>query len=365
MQWISVVSIAQFAVNAEWTFSWPYTKNGACHCEEISPPALEAYTSQNACLNAFASNDYEYCSHNGHGVNEDQCSNAASISEGLNNGDCASLCTSLVAGVIPLEEFEEFCRFVMPVPFGPHALSVSSESCYSNYVYGWSDFDSHNPSQTSPLRVFAEVPTASKCQELCQDVPTCAFFSWKGALESKAGNSGFQNKIHTCLLYTAEFQNKVLEVNLKATLASDAYCDLSEVTECLAKPWESGFVNIFNKYNCLTCGCETKCAWKSATHITGPAFCLPASTEAKCEFYRPTWTTTPAPCVVRSDRDTFKNAFMSLWDETTQEAEMEMGTPDWSTTTESAQTETSVFLETTSTTIQLEQLTTIELDTQN
>eukprot|EP01054_Gregarina_sp_Poly1_P010131 Gregarina_sp_Poly_1__10130@NODE_691_length_6736_cov_671_948118_g521_i0_p1_GENE_NODE_691_length_6736_cov_671_948118_g521_i0NODE_691_length_6736_cov_671_948118_g521_i0_p1_ORF_typecomplete_len424_score20_28PAN_4/PF14295_6/7_1e05PAN_4/PF14295_6/1_8e04PAN_4/PF14295_6/1_8e04_NODE_691_length_6736_cov_671_948118_g521_i0611332 len=310
------------AAQSAWDFQWPYGPNYTCACQSV-PAIGEFYNTEQECLEAYADDRYQWCYHEGQGVTSSQCDDAVAIAEGATNDYCSSICTNLVAGTVTMEEFQATCKFNFYADFGDE-VAVGWESCFSNLVYGWSDYDSSNSVQAAPLRVFTDVEGAVQCQALCQAVAGCSYWTWRAYPDATGSLDAFQNEPFTCLVYGQDYIEGVLNTVMPSSdvfALPTPYCNFPAITECMVDPFGRQVVDLFNPYSCLLCDCIAKCAWKSPYHLSGPAFCE-REFRNECEYERPVWTSTLPPC--ESDPVT----------DTTIELEPTEETPDTGTTIE-------------------------------
>eukprot|EP01055_Gregarina_sp_Pseudo9_P000827 Gregarina_sp_Pseudo_9__826@NODE_1529_length_1521_cov_1476_539136_g1417_i0_p1_GENE_NODE_1529_length_1521_cov_1476_539136_g1417_i0NODE_1529_length_1521_cov_1476_539136_g1417_i0_p1_ORF_typecomplete_len428_score12_72PAN_4/PF14295_6/7_2e03PAN_4/PF14295_6/7_4e03PAN_4/PF14295_6/3_2e05PAN_4/PF14295_6/1_3e03_NODE_1529_length_1521_cov_1476_539136_g1417_i01231406 len=298
MKFVSQTILIASALAESWDYDWPYGANNTCKCQEV--PALgEFFTSEDECLEAYADDEYQWCYHEGQGITDAQCDEAVTIAEGVTNDLCSSMCTNLVAGTLPYDEFETSCKFNFYADFEDE-VAVGWTSCFSNLVYGWSDYDPSNSVQAAPLRVFSNVEGPVQCQALCQALDDCVYWTWRAYSDSEDEGSAiaYQNEPLTCLVFGQDYIDGVLNT---AMPVSDAfavptpYCNFPAITECMVDPFGRDEVDYFNPYSCLMCGCVGKCAWKSPYHLSGPAFCEPEYRD-ECSYKRPVWTSTMPPC---------------------------------------------------------------------
>eukprot|EP01057_Protomagalhaensia_wolfi_P001515 Protomagalhaensia_wolfi_Nauph_80__1514@NODE_191_length_3230_cov_466_609213_g144_i0_p2_GENE_NODE_191_length_3230_cov_466_609213_g144_i0NODE_191_length_3230_cov_466_609213_g144_i0_p2_ORF_typecomplete_len402_score38_29PAN_4/PF14295_6/2e03PAN_4/PF14295_6/6_9e06PAN_4/PF14295_6/1_8e04PAN_1/PF00024_26/7_5e02PAN_1/PF00024_26/0_0029_NODE_191_length_3230_cov_466_609213_g144_i019213126 len=292
------------AATESWDFHWPYGENNSCVCEQVEPLG-DYYTSQSDCLKAFAADEYQWCFYEDQGITDSQCDSVVAIAEGMDNDSCRAMCTGLVTGGTTFDDFSMRCKFNFHADFGDE-VAVGWSSCFSNMVYGWSDYDPTNSIQAPPLRLFSNVESPVRCQRLCQAVDDCVYWTWRGYADGGGEHTGFQNEPLTCLLYDQSYMDGVLNtVMLESDVftTSTPYCNFPAVNECLVEPFRGTPVQLFEPYGCLLCDCVSKCAWKSPYHLSGPAFCLPEYRD-ECEYERPVWTSTLPPCETEEATET-------------------------------------------------------------
>eukprot|EP01056_Protomagalhaensia_sp_Gyna25_P001730 Protomagalhaensia_sp_Gyna_25__1729@NODE_1903_length_1430_cov_2599_107836_g1254_i1_p1_GENE_NODE_1903_length_1430_cov_2599_107836_g1254_i1NODE_1903_length_1430_cov_2599_107836_g1254_i1_p1_ORF_typecomplete_len434_score43_70PAN_4/PF14295_6/1_7e03PAN_4/PF14295_6/3_1e05PAN_4/PF14295_6/1_8e04PAN_4/PF14295_6/1_2e04PAN_1/PF00024_26/7_4e02PAN_1/PF00024_26/0_0039Mucin15/PF15672_5/6_8_NODE_1903_length_1430_cov_2599_107836_g1254_i1791302 len=284
------------AAAESWDFQWPYGENNSCVCQEVEPLG-DYYTSQSDCLRAFAADEYQWCFYEDQGITDSQCDGVVAIAEGMDNDSCRAMCTGLVTRDTPIDDFSKLCKFNFHADFGDE-VATGWSSCYTNMVYGWSDYDPTNSIQTPPLRLFSNVESPVRCQRLCQAVDECVYWTWRAYADGGGEHTGFQNEPLTCILYDQLYIDGVLNTVMlesDAFTTSTPYCNFQAVDECLVEPFGGTPVHLFEPYSCLLCDCISKCAWKSPYHLSGPAFCLPEYRD-ECEYERPAWTSTLPPC---------------------------------------------------------------------
>eukprot|EP01056_Protomagalhaensia_sp_Gyna25_P001119 Protomagalhaensia_sp_Gyna_25__1118@NODE_1546_length_1749_cov_1644_269006_g1254_i0_p1_GENE_NODE_1546_length_1749_cov_1644_269006_g1254_i0NODE_1546_length_1749_cov_1644_269006_g1254_i0_p1_ORF_typecomplete_len443_score75_59PAN_4/PF14295_6/1_6e03PAN_4/PF14295_6/3_2e06_NODE_1546_length_1749_cov_1644_269006_g1254_i0791329 len=284
------------AAAESWDFQWPYGENNSCVCQEVEPLG-DYYTSQSDCLRAFAADEYQWCFYEDQGITDSQCDGVVAIAEGMDNDSCRAMCTGLVTRDTPIDDFSKLCKFNFHADFGDE-VATGWSSCYSNMVYGWSDYDPTSPVQITPLKVLREVEGPTQCQTLCQAVEGCVYWSWRGYPDTDImTEDGFQNEAWTCLLFDSYYMEGVLNTVMPMSdifAAQTPFCNMPAKPECLVDPFNQPSFTPFEPYDCLICDCIPKCAWKSSYHLTGPAFCLPEYRD-ECMFDRPPPTTTPVP----------------------------------------------------------------------
>eukprot|EP01055_Gregarina_sp_Pseudo9_P005917 Gregarina_sp_Pseudo_9__5916@NODE_940_length_2045_cov_335_887338_g882_i0_p1_GENE_NODE_940_length_2045_cov_335_887338_g882_i0NODE_940_length_2045_cov_335_887338_g882_i0_p1_ORF_typecomplete_len399_score27_17PAN_4/PF14295_6/1_6e03PAN_4/PF14295_6/5_5e03PAN_4/PF14295_6/1_8e06PAN_4/PF14295_6/1_8e04PAN_4/PF14295_6/1_5e04_NODE_940_length_2045_cov_335_887338_g882_i07191915 len=300
LSYFEFVMLVASAEQLGWDYKWPYNANHTCACTQV--PALgDFFESEEECLQAYSEDEYQWCLFNGQGVTDSQCDEAVAIAEGVTNEKCGEQCTGVVAGVSSLDEFETGCKFNFYADFGDE-VAVGWTSCFSNMVYGWSDYDPNSSVQKAPLKIFQSVESPTACQSLCQAVTDCVYWTWRAYLDSpaeaSASTAAFQNEALTCLLYDQEYIDGVLQTDVPTSSAfavPTAYCNVEAIPDCLVDPFGRSEVDYFEPYACLMCDCVSKCAWKSPYHLSGPAFCDPEYRN-ECSYKRPAWTSTMPPC---------------------------------------------------------------------
>eukprot|EP01053_Blabericola_migrator_P005150 Blabericola_migrator_1__5149@NODE_2659_length_2488_cov_402_197439_g1665_i0_p1_GENE_NODE_2659_length_2488_cov_402_197439_g1665_i0NODE_2659_length_2488_cov_402_197439_g1665_i0_p1_ORF_typecomplete_len452_score30_53PAN_4/PF14295_6/1_8e04PAN_4/PF14295_6/9_1e05PAN_4/PF14295_6/1_5e04_NODE_2659_length_2488_cov_402_197439_g1665_i04231778 len=348
MKIIAVLSIGVATCFAAWDYSWPYGVNNTCECQEFSIEG-DLYETEAECLEAYANDEYQWCYHNGVGITASQCTGVVTIAEGVTNDMCGGLCIDLVAGQASYEVFAQSCKFNFYADFEDE-VAVGWSSCFSNYVYGWSDYDPSNSVQSPPLRLLPEVLGPTMCQSLCQAHPDCAYWIWRAYPDEEGNTGNFQNAPLTCLLYDQAYIDGVLSTDMPtdSTFANPTpYCNFDAVSECMVDVFNRPSVNLLQPYSCLLCGCTGKCAWQSPYHLSGPAFC-PLEFRNECAYKRPTWTTTLPPCEPETETTLDLETTSGISSETT--IELDSSAPETTTTTitlESMESTTTIELITT------------------
>eukprot|EP01053_Blabericola_migrator_P012983 Blabericola_migrator_1__12982@NODE_862_length_6235_cov_1175_870947_g611_i0_p2_GENE_NODE_862_length_6235_cov_1175_870947_g611_i0NODE_862_length_6235_cov_1175_870947_g611_i0_p2_ORF_typecomplete_len408_score59_06PAN_4/PF14295_6/7_5e03PAN_4/PF14295_6/3_4e06PAN_4/PF14295_6/1_8e04PAN_4/PF14295_6/4_7e03PAN_1/PF00024_26/3_2e03PAN_1/PF00024_26/0_00062PAN_1/PF00024_26/1_5e04_NODE_862_length_6235_cov_1175_870947_g611_i017422965 len=279
-----------------WDYLWPYGPNHTCDCGQV--PALgEYFESKVDCLAAYADDEYQWCLLGDVGVSVSQCASAVSTVPYVNNDGCSSLCTQLVLGSISMDDFLATCRFNFFADFEDE-VATGWSSCYSNLVYGWSDYDPSSV-QHAPLKVLHKVTTAQECQSLCQAVDECIFWTWRAYADREGDVAGFQNPPLTCLLYDQAYMDGVFGTVMPTSTAfatETPFCNMPAKPECLVDVFNRPYVNLLEPYECLLCDCVATCAWKSPYHLSGPAFC-PEEYRDECAYTREATTTTAVPTI--------------------------------------------------------------------
>ncbi|EZG71569.1 hypothetical protein GNI_052490 [Gregarina niphandrodes] len=281
-------------VFSSWVYDWPYGPSGECRCMEIDIQLPKGYDTENECLSGFASEEYEYCSFEGRGLSEHQCGDAVSLTSETTNADCEHECIKAVVGSSTIGDFAAQCKLETVVNFGDRVTTLPI-TCFTNYVLGYADFNPQIPGRLAPLKVFENVDTAARCQSLCQEVSDCAWFQWRAVPDcglAVAGYTPYQAAVHTCSLYDIDYVNGVLNADLTSIAPDRNACDIEQFEDKCSDLFNVEYWNPFAPMQCLSCDCEQKCAFKTHSHVSGPAFCDADVPTELCEIKPPTPHTT-------------------------------------------------------------------------
>lgn len=290
-----------------WVFQYPYAEDGSCLCKQSQIGSYRNFTSEASCLEAFKDDFNEYCSIDDGGLTDDQCDDVVTKTTSKTNMDCAEDCSAVITGKLSATVFLENCGLEQSIIFGSY-VSVSEKSCFSTYVYGYGDFDPHNQIQAPVLSLLFNVPSAAKCQGLCQQTTDCVAFTWRAVEDDETFSANpflqktvfdFQNPARTCILYDDNYMRTVIRTPLDGQTILDGpvkYCNVPKVESCILSSAANGggVFNPFEDRPCLVCDCQPRCVFQTGKHITGPAFCGTGMKDA-CHFAPPTITTTTTP----------------------------------------------------------------------
>eukprot|EP01069_Polyplicarium_translucidae_P001109 Polyplicarium_translucidae@DN1531_c0_g1_i1.p1 len=292
-----------------WDYSWPHNGDNTCRCEESQ---YGEFSSEAACLSAFAQEERETCQYNGAGLTYEQCEFAVSTELGYDNGLCKGLCETLVK-FGPQEaafgKFQSSCQFEF-FHFRRGAANPEG-NCFDNWVYGLADTGDLPETVLDPRvghKIFLNVETPSECQLKCQEDDSCESFLWRRYphqddlinLGTGLGGTGFNpmttehpglsGGAHTppysCILKSRDLIQAALDVKPdqggtpSPSDPSWGVCNLHVAERCSQWPNE-----------CHQCDCTDVCVWRSTQHLSGPKYCTGRPTD----ICHPTEKTTEMP----------------------------------------------------------------------
>ncbi|EZG45625.1 hypothetical protein GNI_137710 [Gregarina niphandrodes] len=169
---------------------------------------------------------------------EVDCEDAAAINPALDNMSCWMQCKNIKAA----EKIEMVDGVV-----------TNTGSCFDSWIFGYAD-----PPELAGYDHIDNSLSAAKCQLLCQSEYRCVRFQFTA---TSLGMSPANVPSYRCVLKNADQVVSILEGDPGGQGFNSDTCDTQSANGCSTVG------------DCLKCGGEPRCAWRSNLHVSGWRHC--------------------------------------------------------------------------------------------
>ncbi|EZG45626.1 hypothetical protein GNI_137720 [Gregarina niphandrodes] len=182
---------------------------------------------------------------------EVDCNDVAAIDPWLNNQDCLDRCHLIQKkGGNPLDDasFTSGCS-VEKIEI-VDGVVASTGSCFDNWIFGYSE-----PPELAGFVYLDNFLTAALCQYECQIVEGCVRFQFTATNIGGDAN----DRVTRCVFKNADQVSSILEGHPGDQGFDSDTCDTTKGCSTIS--------------DCLKCGDEPRCAWRSDYHVSGWRHC--------------------------------------------------------------------------------------------